>query len=602
MPASETFSFNTKPGILETLRALLFTFRVLWSIEARLLIFSFFLNVIQAPIAGLGVFAIARLTDALSRAQFQEAMVWATWFVASRFVSSVFLVLSEEWVEIGLRAKIEVGFRERMMRHMASLPYATLEDPEFRTLAHAAEEKHHIVPVMVDRGMWIFFQAFTVLGSASVFFIVPWPVTVVTIVTIIIRLVASNVETHATWNVFTNETRDGRRALYRQRMLTEPTSALALKSLGLDISFLHSWSSISHRLVAERLRVGRRNVFAYSLANVLFTAGLGCGLWIMLRDVQRGAVTLGALVAFLSTFPRIWDMMDRVLWNVRSVLRDLPYLSLVRRFFETKSERDFGKSVTKNSLIIHFEDVWFRYPGAKTDVIKGVNFSFSEGDDIAIVGLNGAGKSTLLKLLMGTYIPTRGRITVNGVDLQRIRPVAWRRSLAVMAQDQIRFDDTVSEQVRYGDYSSKTNRPRFILALKTSGLKQVAQAFPYGLRTHAGRAYAAPEDQPIELSGGQVQIIALARTVYRNARIYIFDEPTSAVDAEKEERFFEALPAALEGRAVLFVSHRFSTLRRAKRILVIDDGRIIEDGTHEDLLYKHGRYAELFTLQAKMYQ
>ena len=122
------------------------------------------------------------------------------------------------------------------------------------------------------------------------------------------------------------------------------------------------------------------------------------------------------------------------------------------------------------------------------------------------------------------------------------------------------------------------------------------------METHVGKVYAMPEDEAIELSGGQKQILAIARTLYRNARLYIFDEPTSAVDAEREESFFAKLPETLQGKTLLFVSHRFSTLRRAKRILVIDQGKIIEDGSHEDLVVLKGRYAELFTLQAKMYQ
>jgi ATP-binding cassette subfamily B protein len=139
-------------------------------------------------------------------------------------------------------------------------------------------------------------------------------------------------------------------------------------------------------------------------------------------------------------------------------------------------------------------------------------------------------------------------------------------------------------------------------AVAVRGLGEVVSSLPRGLDTVVGRRYSLPEDEAIELSGGQKQIVTIARTVYRRARVYVFDEPTSAVDAEKEESFFAALPKTLEGKTLLFVSHRFSTLRRAKRILVIDAGRLIEDGSHEELLVKQGRYAELFTLQAKMYQ
>lgn len=287
---------------------------------------------------------------------------------------------------------------------------------------------------------------------------------------------------------------------------------------------------------------------------------------------------------------------------MRLLQRESAFIVIFKNFFSIPSIKDSGVKPSAQPLRICFEDVWFHYPASEQNVLRGVNLDFSEGDHIALIGLNGAGKSTLLKLLMGVYEPTKGRITVNGVDLAKIRPSAWRKTLAVLQQDPPRFDDTLHNQIVYGDFKEKLSQKRLARALKTSGFGPMAEEMPDGLATHAGKQFAMPEDNAIELSGGQNQILAIARTLYRDARIYIFDEPTSAVDAEKEERFFEALPKAFQGKAIIFVSHRFSTLRRAKRILVMDGGRIIEDGSHEELMYKKGRYAELFTLQAKMYQ
>ena len=240
--------------------------------------------------------------------------------------------------------------------------------------------------------------------------------------------------------------------------------------------------------------------------------------------------------------------------------------------------------------------------GSEEDVLRGVSFSFREGERIAIIGLNGAGKTTLLKLLMGVFHPTKGRIMINGVDLATIKPSAWRRALSVLSQEVPRFDDVLIDQIRYGDASSPLDEDRLKEAIQSSGLREVLSDFPKGLETHAGKQYAMPEDKAIELSGGQNQIIGIARALYRHARIYIFDEPTSSVDAQKEEHFFTTLPDVLSGKAILFVSHRFSTLRQAEHIIVIDQGRVIEEGSHEELMFKKGRYAELFTLQAKAYQ
>jgi ATP-binding cassette subfamily B protein len=275
---------------------------------------------------------------------------------------------------------------------------------------------------------------------------------------------------------------------------------------------------------------------------------------------------------------------------------------LLFRLLDIPAERETGKKLTNQAIKVEFKDVYFRYPGSDTDVLKGITFSFEEGDRLALVGLNGAGKSTLLKLLMGVYEPTRGQILINGVSLKEIKPGAWRRVMAVMGQEPAFYSDTGTEQVWYGDRDEKFNEADIAHSIDASGFREIAEVLPKGMDTVVGKGYAMPEDNAIELSGGQNQILTIARTLYRNARIYIFDEPTSAVDAEKEESFFARLPEALAGKAIIFVSHRFSTLRRAKRILVLEEGRLIEDGTHEELLEVRGRYAELFTLQAKNYQ
>jgi ABC-type multidrug transport system fused ATPase/permease subunit len=171
-----------------------------------------------------------------------------------------------------------------------------------------------------------------------------------------------------------------------------------------------------------------------------------------------------------------------------------------------------------------------------------------------------------------------------------------------MGQDAPYYSDTATEQIWYGDREEKLDKQHLDESIEASGFDEIVTELPRGLQTYVGKHYAMPEDQAIELSGGQNQILTIARTLYRDARIYVFDEPTSAVDAEKEESFFSRLPETLAGKAIIFVSHRFSTLRRAKRILVLEEGRLIEDGTHEELLELKGRYAELFTLQAKNYQ
>lgn len=340
----------------------------------------------------------------------------------------------------------------------------------------------------------------------------------------------------------------------------------------------------------------------WGMVEAIYILCFAFALFVLIERVGTGALTMGSFVVFISTFPLLWGRIGNAMNHFRLLRRDASFIVLIRDFFSLQPEVDEGQELSKKSLHVEFKNVWFRYPGSKEDVLRGVSFSFVEGERIALVGLNGAGKSTILKLLMGVFRPTKGHILVNGTDLSKLRPSSWRRALSVLGQDVPRFDDTVVNQILYGDFEQKKDTRRLDMSVETSGLKDMLPEMKRGLKTHAGKQYSMPEDKAIELSGGQNQIVGIARTLYRDARLYIFDEPTSAVDPEKEERFFNALPDVLGGKGVVFVSHRFSTLRRAQRIIVIDNGRVIEEGSHEELLYKKGRYAELFTLQAKAYQ
>lgn len=451
-------------------------------------------------------------------------------------------------------------------------------------------------------GMWILRTFFGLLGLFAVFAFLPWPVIALIVASQILLFFLYRRAAEWNWSVVSFESREGRRAAYREQILSHPSTLLPTKALGLAEPFLASWKAVISEILGLRIKEAKAGATAAGLSEFLGAASFALGLWMTVSDVLRGAISVSVAAVFISSFNRFSDKLSGLVSNIKWLMKEASVFPRLKEYFSYELESEKGKGISKDPLRVSFENVWFRYPGTETDILKGVTFSFTEGDHLAFVGLNGAGKTTLLKLLMRVYEPTQGKILVNGVNLSSMKPAEWRKVLAVLTQDSPAYDDVLREQVRYGDAVHPLDTKRLKLAIETSGLDDVASVFPKGLETHAGRRYSMPEDEAIELSGGQKQILAIARTMYRQARIYILDEPTSAVDAEKEESFFSILPEALQSQAVIFVSHRFSTLRRAERIIVIDDGRIIEDGTHEELLLQKGRYAELFQLQAKMYQ
>ena len=246
---------------------------------------------------------------------------------------------------------------------------------------------------------------------------------------------------------------------------------------------------------------------------------------------------------------------------------------------------------------IVFDNVTFRYPGAEVPALRGVSFELRAGQTLAVVGRNGAGKSTLVKLVCRLYDPTEGRILLDGVDLRDLDPDELRARISATFQDFVTYQATAAENIALGDVSAIEDRPRTERAAMDGGAHDLIMGLPNGYDTPLGKWF----DRGAELSGGEWQKIALSRAFMRDAQILVFDEPTSALDPISERELFARLHELARGRTTVYVSHRFSTVRQADRILLISDGKVAEEGTHNELLARDGEYAELFLAQASAY-
>jgi len=247
---------------------------------------------------------------------------------------------------------------------------------------------------------------------------------------------------------------------------------------------------------------------------------------------------------------------------------------------------------------IEFDNITFTYPGVTEPAVVGLNLKIRKGELIALVGENGAGKSTLVKLLLRFYDVQKGAVRVDGIDVKEMRPQDLRDRIGVLFQDYATYELSVRENVVMGRPNGLPDDAQVIKALQDSRSEWLVSKMPNGLDSKVGRLFEGGHD----LSGGEWQRLALARIMYRNADIWILDEPTSSLDPEAEAAIFAELKENLSGRIGIVISHRFSTVRIADRIAVIDDGRVIELGTHEELLAAGNRYAHLFELQASGYR
>jgi ATP-binding cassette subfamily B protein len=392
-----------------------------------------------------------------------------------------------------------------------------------------------------------------------------------------------------------------RRMDYVASLVTTDSSAKEVKLFDLGPYFVRRY-----RLMAETYNTRqRRLVLARYLTGaawgLLSTAASALTLlYVALRAVS-GALTIGDLTLYTQASTSIQAAVQGLFQGSAAMYEHNLYLNTLYEFLD----RPVGVAapaaprplpVPPRGAVV-LDGVSFRYPGGTREVLSGIDLVAEPGQMIAVVGRNGAGKSTLVKLLCRLYDPTAGRITLDGVDLREVAPADLRRTTAAMFQDYVRYQATVAENIGLGDLRHLTDSPRIAAAADQAGLAGLVDGLELGYDTPLGKWF----DHGIELSGGEWQKVALARAFVRDGPVLLLDEPSAALDAQAEHDLFARLRLLAQGRTTFYVSHRFSAVRRADRIIVLDGGRIVEDGDHDALIRLGGRYARLFHLQAAPY-
>lgn len=323
------------------------------------------------------------------------------------------------------------------------------------------------------------------------------------------------------------------------------------------------------------------------------------GLSVVALEIMQGALEIGSFLTTRGLLEQMRTNIAGLFGSIASASSDLVNATDYMEFMETP-ERANGEIVIDHLPVIEFQDVSFYYPKADQPALSHVSFTLKPGDSLAVVGANGAGKTTLVKLLVGAYTPTEGVILVDGQPLERIERTSYLAQIGVLFQEYSRYEfATLGENVWFGDVEQKYDRKRILAALELAGLEDLPKKYKRGLNQILAKDLDV--EHPAELSGGQWQRVGIARAFYRQPNILLLDEPTSAVDARSEYEIFKNILKSQEGKTTLIISHRFSTVRKAEQIIVLDHGVVVEQGTHGELMKKKGLYAEMFTLQAEGY-
>jgi ATP-binding cassette subfamily B protein len=394
-----------------------------------------------------------------------------------------------------------------------------------------------------------------------------------------------------------------RQAYYAHWLLTDSSHAKEVRLFGLGDRFRAWHRELRARLRGELIGLGRRRSLAELGAGIVAVlAVFGTFAFIAWQTIQ-GVISLGMMVAYYQAFQTSLTSLQAVLAGLAKLYEDNLFLSYYEEFMALEPRvlppaqpTPVPRPMTEG---IRFENVDFSYPDTERTALKDVSLAIRPGEVTALVGPNGSGKTTVVKLLCRLYDPSAGGITLDGIDLRGFDVVDLRREMSVIFQDFAEYQLTVRENIRLGNVSLAEHDPAIERAARDAGAHEVISGLRHGYDTILGKWF----DEGEELSVGEWQKIALARAFVRDAQILVFDEPTSALDPLAEWSVFQHIKelagGQMLGRAVILISHRFSTVRMADRIHIFDQGSIIESGTHEELVALGGRYAEMYAVQAR---
>ncbi len=493
----------------------------------------------------------------------------------------------------------------RLMRHAAELDLDQFEDSTFYDKLERARRQTLSRSVLMSQVLAQAQDMVTlVLLAAGLVAFQPWLLGLLLLAVVPAFLGESHFNERS-YSLSHSWTPERRELDYLRQTGASDETAKEVKIFGLSDFLIARFETLSDQFYRQNKALSLRRAGWGTVFAAVGAAGYyGAYLYIITRTVY-GQISLGQLTFLAGSFARLRGLLEGILSRFSQVADGALYLQDFFDFFQIEPRivrpalgqavRPFPRPIRQGFT---FEDVGFKYKNAEKWALRHLSFELQAGEKLALVGENGAGKTTLVKLLARLYDPSEGRILLDGYDLREYDPAELRQEIGVIFQDFVRFQLPAGQNLAVGRISERQNQPRIEQAAHQSLADTVIAKLPQGYDQMIGRRF----NGGVDLSGGEWQKIALGRAYMREAQLLILDEPTAALDARAEFEVFERFKELTQGKTAVLISHRFSTVRMADRILVVENGRVQEIGSHEELLAKGGRYAELFQLQAAGYR
>lgn len=599
-----------KKGFVESIQALKLLppfFRMIWKTSPRLTFWNIILRLFKSaiPVGQLyvGKLIIDEVIHQISAPQKDFTQLW--WWVGFELALAASSEIFNRLISLtdALLGDLYANHSSIELMHKAStLDLSMFEDSEFYDKLERARRQTTGRVVLMSMVLSQLQDLITIIFlAAGLIAFEPWLILIL-IVAVLPSFLSEAYFSRSSYSLVRSWTPQRRELDYLRYIGASVETAKEIKVFGLDDFLTNRFGKISQEyyLLNRKLAI-QRTIWGTILQVLSVLAYYGAYLLIIIKTVG-GVLTVGSMTFLSGSFNRLQNQLQSLLSTFTRITESALYLQDYFDFLaidplikDAPGSIDPPKQILKG---IQFENVGFKYPGTEVWAVRHLNFVLHPGEKLALVGENGAGKTTLVKLLARMYDPSEGSIYLDGTDIRKFKIEQYRRMIGVIFQDYVRFAFIASENVAVGQIEEATNFPKIENAAGKSLADAVINKLPGGYQQMLGKRFS----EGIDLSGGEWQKVALARAYMRDAQIVILDEPTASLDARAEYEVFKRFSDLTKGKTAVIISHRFSTVRMADRILVLKNGEMLEIGTHEELLEKDGLYAELFNLQAQGYQ
>ncbi|WP_373048810.1 ABC transporter ATP-binding protein [Vulgatibacter sp.] len=600
MKISETIRKQLKDSFAQVPR----TLALVWRSSPRTTLVLGGLTLVAAGLPPLIAWVGKMIVDAVVAGSTEETLRWVLIELGVVAVQAL-VQRSLALIRQTLGARLALDVNVMILEKAQTLELRHFEDPEFYDQLTRARREASSRPISVVTEIFQLAQnVLTLAGYAALLLQFSGWAVLVLLLAAVPATVAEMRFSSMAFRLRNWRAPESRKLFYLEYALANDAHAKEIRLFELGPALLQRYKELGEKLYVEDTALAHRRArWAYGLSLIGTVAFYGCYV-VLALGAAAGRITLGNLTLYLVAFRQGQQAFLSILTAIGGMYEDNLYMSNLFRYMGIDTAE--GGAAPRLALVpsegergLRFDRVGFRYPGAEGWAIRDVDLFIPAGQSVALVGENGAGKTTLIKLLTRLYEPTEGRVLLDGRDVREWDPEALRRRIGVVFQDFNRYQLSLRENVGVGSIAHVADDVRLQRAIERGGAAEVVAEMQGGLDTQLGRWF----HQGVELSGGQWQKVALARAFMREeADILVLDEPTAALDAEAEAAVFHRFRELAEGRTTLVISHRFPTVRTADRILVLERGRIVEEGTHDELVARPTRYARLFELQAEGYR